>query len=98
MLINSRHLVMGASLAPYLNHLPRRKALPTLFFMYDENWDLTMADPTRRRAAGQEPAFSLGVYFAVWLASTTMGALIGTVLGDISRWVVDMAFPAVCFM
>lgn len=105
MLVNSRHLVMGASLAPYLNHLPRRKALPALFFMCDENWALTMADATRRRAAGQDPAFSLSFYFglavtlwAVWLASTTVGALIGPMLGDISRWGFDMAFPAVFFV
>ncbi|WP_241573964.1 AzlC family ABC transporter permease [Rosenbergiella nectarea] len=101
MLVNSRHLVMGA----YLSHLPRRKVLPDLFFMCDESWALAMADATRRRAAGQDPAFSLSFYcglavmlWTVWLASTTVGALIGPALGDISRWGFDMAFPAVFFV
>ncbi|MCL9668970.1 AzlC family ABC transporter permease [Rosenbergiella epipactidis] len=105
MLVNSRHLVMGAALAPYINHLPRRKALAALFFMCDENWALAMADATRRRAAGQEPAFSLSFYFGlavtlwtVWLISTTLGVILGPELGDISRWGFDMAFPAVFFV
>ncbi|MGO4831752.1 AzlC family ABC transporter permease, partial [Rhizobiaceae sp. 2RAB30] len=32
-LVNSRHLLMGAALAPMLRHLPKRKVLPALFFM-----------------------------------------------------------------
>ncbi|KFJ78242.1 azlC family protein [Klebsiella pneumoniae] len=30
--------------APYLSHLPRRKALLALFFMCDETWAMSMAD------------------------------------------------------
>lgn len=105
MLVNSRHLVMGASLAPYLSHLPRRKVLPALFFMCDENWALSMADSARRRAQGIVPAFSPGFYvglaaitWSLWLISTTAGVLIGPALGDISRWGFDLAFPAVFFV
>lgn len=105
LLVNSRHLVMGASLAPYLSHLPARKVLPALFFMCDESWAISMADSARRRAAGIGPAFSGGFYaglagalWLVWITSTTAGVVIGPVLGDISRWGFDMAFPAVFFV
>ena len=42
-LVNSRHLLMGASLVPYLKHLPNRKVFPALFFMVDESWALGLA-------------------------------------------------------
>jgi predicted branched-subunit amino acid permease len=37
-LVNSRHLLMGAALAPFLHDLPRRKVFPALFFLCDESW------------------------------------------------------------
>ena len=43
-LVNSRHLLMGASLVPYLKHLPNRKVFPALFFMVDESWALSLTD------------------------------------------------------
>ncbi len=58
-LVNSRHLLMGASLAPLLQHLPRRRVLPALFFMCEESWAMGVAD-ARRRALG----FSLACYLA----------------------------------
>ncbi|MGL3998545.1 AzlC family ABC transporter permease [Pantoea eucalypti] len=42
-LINSRHIIMGAALTPYIKHLPRRQILPALFFMADERWAVTYA-------------------------------------------------------
>ena len=43
LLINCRHLLMGAALVPYLRHLQRRQALPALFLMCDETWALALA-------------------------------------------------------
>lgn len=102
LLVNSRHLLMGASLAPYLHHLPARKALPALFFMCDECWAMGMADALERRARGLAPALSMGFYAGVagalwllWVFSTGAGVLVGPMLGDITRFGFDMAFPAV---
>ena len=62
---------------------------------------MSMADAARRRAQGL-PAFSAGYYtgvagalWLVWVLSTGAGVVIGPVLGDITRWGFDMAFPAV---
>lgn len=96
-LVNSRHLLMGATLAPLLRHLPRRKALMALFFMCDESWAMALADA--KKAGGK---LSLGYFFGVafglyvsWVVFTTIGAFAGPLLGDITRYGFDMAFPAV---
>ncbi|WP_343597353.1 AzlC family ABC transporter permease [Acinetobacter sp.] len=97
-LVNSRHLLMGASLVPYLKHLPNSKVYPALFFMCDESWAIALADTQRKST----PQFSLWFYsglcfslYAMWVGFTALGGMIGPVLGDISRLGFDMAFPAV---
>ncbi len=101
-LINSRHLIMGAALTPHIQHLQRWKALVVLFFMSDESWALSLSDTLARQAAGHRRPFSLGYYIGCggiiylgWLGSTTLGAAIGPLLGDVDRYGFDMAFPAV---
>ncbi|MCF9046897.1 AzlC family ABC transporter permease [Acinetobacter nectaris] len=101
-LVNSRHLLMGASLVPYLKHLPNKKVLPALFFMCDESWAMGIADAKRNHRHPIEDAFNFSFYaglcfslYIMWVAFTTLGGVIGSVLGDITRWGFDMAFPAV---
>ena len=101
-LINSRHLIMGAALTQYIQHLPRWKALVVVFFMSDESWALSLSDTLARAEAGHRRPFSLrfyagcaGIIYLGWLGSTTLGALIGPFLGDVDRYGFDMAFPAV---
>ncbi len=101
-LVNSRHLLMGAALAPFLRHLPRRKVFPALFFMCDESWALGLADARQRAGAGLMPAFSPRYYmgaalamYLTWVSFTTVGALLGPMLGDVGTYGFDMAFPAV---
>ena len=102
LLINSRHLIMGAALTPFIRHLSRRRALVALFFMSDECWALTYTESQRQANAGRHPAFSPGYYagcgasiYLAWVGATTLGAAIGPVLGDVDAYGFDMAFPAV---
>lgn len=97
-LVNSRHLLMGAAFAPYLRHLPRWRALPALFLMCDESWALTLADA---REHGREQ-LSLGYYlgasaglYLTWVIFTALGAALGPVIGDVGKYGFDMAFTAV---
>ncbi|WP_312529196.1 AzlC family ABC transporter permease [Paracoccus sp. (in: a-proteobacteria)] len=97
LLINSRHLLMGAALAPYLKDQPLRKVLPALFFMCDEVWALALAE-ARRDGGRVNLRYYAGVAAALyltWVISTTLGAVIGPVMGDVTRFGFDMAFPAV---
>lgn len=101
-LVNSRHLLMGASLAPFLAHYPKHKVLPALFLMCDESWALGYEDAHHKIGTGMKNAFSLPFYlgaavslYSMWVICTTLGAAIGPVLGDLRIYGVDMAFPAV---
>jgi 4-azaleucine resistance transporter AzlC len=96
LLINSRHILMGATLAPYLRHLPRRVAYPALFLMCDESWALALVDA--RRQGGFRLAHYLGLalaMYATWVGTTALGGVIGPVFGDPRVWGLDMAFPAI---
>lgn len=101
-LVNSRHLLMGATIAPLLRHLPLRKVLPSLFFMCDESWAMGLADATKRANAGQHADFSLRYYLGVsvglyvtWVVFTALGAIVGSMIGDVEAYGLHMAFPAV---
>jgi predicted branched-subunit amino acid permease len=101
-LINSRHLLMGAALAPYLKHLPKRQVLPARFLMCDESWAMGLSDAGHRSATGHQLGFSLPYYLAVaaglyltWIVSTAIGAALGPAMGDVKVYGFDMAFPAV---
>lgn len=102
-LVNSRHLLMGAVLAPRIRHLPRPAALRALFWMSDESWALSLADARRRAVeTGPRDSFSLPFYmglsggiYLTWATCTTLGAALGPMLGDVERFGFDMAFVAV---
>lgn len=102
LLVNSRHLLMGAALAPFLQHLSKRQALTALFWMCDESWAMGLADAQKRAAAGLRAAFSLPYYMGValalyitWVIFTFVGSVVGPIIGDINAYGFDMAFPAV---
>lgn len=81
----------------FIRHLPRRKAFPALFFMWDESWAMGLADARKagnRLSLGYYMGVSLGLYLT-WIVFTAIGALVGPILGDVTRYGFDMAFPAV---
>ncbi|PBC21231.1 MULTISPECIES: AzlC family ABC transporter permease [unclassified Mesorhizobium] len=92
----------ATALAPFLRDLPRRKAFPALFFLCDESWALGLADAKQRAAADITPVFSPRYYmgaalvmYLTWASFTTLGALLGPMLGHVETYGFDMAFPAV---
>lgn len=102
-LINSRHIVMGASLSLYARHLPAKTNAFIYFLMCDEVWAIGSADIKRRSELGlpAHELLSLPFYVAVglmfwscWALSAAAGAWLGSDLGDLSHWGVQMAFPA----
>lgn len=98
LLVNCRHILMGAALASYLKHLTRRQALVALFFMCDESWAMGIADARQRSvdriSVGYYAGVSAGLYLA-WVAFTALGAGVGPMLGNLEGFGFDMAFTAV---
>jgi 4-azaleucine resistance transporter AzlC len=95
LIINLRHILMGAALRPWFSSLPLFRRYATMFLLNDESWALTMAE----RARGyRDAAFLLGsgiVSFISWNAATLVGGLLGNTIQDPSQWGLDFAFTAV---
>lgn len=97
-LINSRHILMGAALVPYMRHLKRRQALPALFLMCDETWALALADARARGRSAVSMPYYMGVaagLYASWVVFTAAGAALGPIVGDLEQFGFEMAFTAV---
>jgi 4-azaleucine resistance transporter AzlC len=94
LMINSRHILMGASFAPKLSAFSLRQRIFGLFAMADENWALA----ERRAAAGHlTPAYWFGMtvpFYVNWVVWSTLGALLGPLMGDPARLGADFAFTA----
>jgi 4-azaleucine resistance transporter AzlC len=93
LLINARHVLMGASLSSKFQATRRQKLL-AFFVLTDESWALS------ERRALQRP-ITVAYWIAVaavlpfaWIGSTTLGAVLGSVLGDPGRLGADFAFTA----
>ena len=100
-MINSRHILMGAAIAPYMRDMPLKKAMPALFVMCDESWAMAFAEIQKRKAAGL-PAFNMSFYagvcfilYVTWIGFAAFGAAVGPMFGDVAAWGFGMAFPAV---
>ena len=64
LIANSRYLLYGAALHSWLEPIPSRLVYPTLFFLGDGNWSLSMS----RYAAGHRDAgFILGSGLAMYI-------------------------------
>lgn len=95
LIVNLRHVLMGASLRPYLADLSQKRVYSLAFFMVDESWALTTREFNEGR---RDAAFLLGsglVLFVNGQLSTAFGYLFGSVLQKPERLGLDFAFPAV---
>lgn len=95
LLVNLRHVLMGAAITPALTHWRRAQGYGALFFLADEIWALAMHRSARGRLT---PAYYLGLalpLYVNWLTCTTLGAVIGGVLRDPARYGFDFAFTAI---
>lgn len=92
LLINARHVLLGASIAPKARF---GAATPfAAFFMADENWAMAERRAAQRRLT---LAYWFGMaapFWLNWLLFTTLGASAGALLGDPSRFGADFAFTA----
>ena len=94
-IVNMRHMLMGASLRPWLAKLSPWKVYATVFFMVDESWALTMSDFSK---GGRDAGFLLGSGFMLylsWVSSTVIGRTVGALIQNPAQWGLDFAITAV---
>ena len=94
--INARHLLMGATLYPWLRHLPPVKRYGVMLFATDANWAMSMQAFSRG-----EPAMGLlfGGGIAIWLfwiLGTWLGIYFGSAIQDPVSLGLDMVMG--CFL
>lgn len=93
LLINARHVLMGASLSPKTK-MSQAQEFIAFFFLTDEAWALSERRALERPVTGAYWAAMALVLWANWTLSTTLGAVLGSFLGDPARIGADFAFTA----
>jgi 4-azaleucine resistance transporter AzlC len=93
LLINLRHVLMSASLAPKVRFGTGWRLL-TFSVMADENWALAERRATSRPVTLAYWGPMGALFWANWVLWSTMGAVIGAAMGPPERFGADFAFTA----
>jgi 4-azaleucine resistance transporter AzlC len=95
-LLNARHLLYSASLAPWLRDVPRRRRAVMAHLLTDEAYALTIAHFRRLGWADTRGYWiaAVAVTFIPWNLATLAGVLLGGQIPDPSRFGIDIIFPA----
>jgi 4-azaleucine resistance transporter AzlC len=92
--VNLRHALYSASLAPYVKHLPPRWLMPLGFWLTDETYAVVI---TRYRDGENGPHahwFYFGsavAMYANWQVCTLIGIVAGSQIADPASWGLDFA-------
>ena len=94
LIVNIRHVLMGASLARHMGTIPSGWRPSLMFLMADENWAFS-----ERRALARPltASYYLGLglpMIITWTTSSVIGAVVGRNLGDPAVYGFDFAFSA----
>jgi 4-azaleucine resistance transporter AzlC len=93
LIVNARHVLMGASMAPYLRDTPAWMRGLIAFQLTDETYAIGMQ---RFLNGSGSPAYQIGANFSmyvIWQSSTIIGMLIGTQIPDPAAYGLDLIFP-----
>jgi 4-azaleucine resistance transporter AzlC len=94
-IVNLRHYLMAASLAPYFAHLSRGRLALLAHGISDESYALTMARFANHPAHPAYFAGSAAATFVAWYTGATVGGVLGGRIPDPHRYGLDFVFPAV---
>lgn len=95
LVINSRHVMYSAALAPTFRHQPRWFRWTAPFFLIDQVFALVVQRTDQPPAVFRRYYLSLAVFFYLaWIAAVTLGLAVGPVVP--SSWRLDVA-PAIMF-
>ena len=96
LMMNTRYLLMGAALRPWLGTLPAGKAALSLFFLVDGSFVLAMREKARGMDDGAMLVGSGVVSYAGWVVATVIGYAIGHKLGDPRTYGLDTILVLFC--
>ena len=94
-IVNLRHYLMAASLAPYFSHLSRARLALLAHGVTDESYALTMARFAERPSHPAYYAGSAATAYLAWYVGATAGGILGGRIPDPHRYGLDFVFPAV---
>jgi 4-azaleucine resistance transporter AzlC len=95
-LLNARHLLYSAALAPWLRDVPRIRRALMAHLLTDESFALTIAHFERLARADERGYWIAAVLatFIPWNLATLAGVTIGAQIPDPTRLGLDVVFPA----
>ena len=94
--VNARHLLMGATLYPYLRHLPPAKRYAVMLVVSDANWAMSM-QAFNLGKAGLGILFGGGLaLWTFWVLGAWLGLYFGSAIHDPVSWGLDMVMG--CFL
>jgi 4-azaleucine resistance transporter AzlC len=92
--VNLRHMLYSASLAPYVTALPMRWKVLLSYFLTDEAYAATVIHYETQGLTRSSHWFFLGAGFAlwsIWQVSTALGIFLGSAIPE--SWSLDFALP-----
>jgi 4-azaleucine resistance transporter AzlC len=93
--VNLRHYLIAASLAPYFKHLSRGWLALLAHGITDESYALTIARFATHRPHPAYYAGSAAATYLAWYVGATTGGVLGGHIPDPHRYGLDFVFPAV---
>lgn len=92
--MNTRYVLLGAALRPWLPDAPAYQTYPALFVLGDGNWALSLKQFQSGRPDVAYVLASGLMMWLVWVASTGVGHAFGRFLGDPKRLGLDFFLAA----
>jgi 4-azaleucine resistance transporter AzlC len=93
-IVNLRHALYGASLSPYMKHLPQRWLLPLGFWLTDESYAVVISRYHQSDDSPHKHWFFLGsavLMYVNWQLCTLIGITAGQAVPDARGWGLDFA-------
>lgn len=92
--VNLRHVLYSATLAPHMKHLPQRWLAPLAFWLTDESFVVVIARYNEPDDSPHKHWFFFGsalFMYSNWQLWTIIGVFAGSHIPDASRWGLDFA-------
>ena len=94
-IVNLRHLLMALSIAPYFTKYSTLQNIGFGTLLTDETFGVAVTTASKEKRLGGSWMNGLNVTaYTVWIASCTVGGLVGNYLPDPERWGLDYALVA----